>query len=131
MTFAICVEVGLRVLLDLLRRQPGAARVAAAGVADRGRRGADDEHGGVAEFLELAQLPQRDRVAEVNVEAGRVDAVLHAKRLAGRVAVFELLLEFVARLDLRGPARDLLAVDLRRKERLACVTRKMERGRRR
>ena len=77
-------EVGLGVLLDLLGGQSLSARVAAAGVADRGRGGADDEHRGVAEFLELPQLAQRNRVAEVDVEAGGVDAVLDAQRLAGR-----------------------------------------------
>ena len=45
----------------------------------------------MAELLELPQLPQRDGVAEVDVEAGRVDAVLDAQRLAGRDAAFELL----------------------------------------
>ena len=54
----------------------------------------------VAEVLELPQLPQRDRVAEMDVEAGRVDAVLDPQRLAGREATFELLAELVARLDL-------------------------------
>ena len=58
----------------------------------------------MAEFLELAEFAEDDRVAEVDVEAGRVDAELDAQRLAGRVAAFELLPEFVARLDLRGAA---------------------------
>ena len=47
-----------------------------------------------------------DRVAEVDVEPGRVDAVLDAQRLAGRAAAFELLDEFVPRLDLLDAAAD-------------------------
>jgi hypothetical protein len=42
----------------------------------------------------------------VYVEAGRVDAVLDAQRLAGGVAAFELLPEFGRGLDLRRPAED-------------------------
>ena len=62
--------------LDLLRRQARAGLIAAAGVADQGGVVADDQHRLMAQFLEQAQLAQRNRVAEMDVDAGRVDAVL-------------------------------------------------------
>ena len=43
-------------------------------VADPGGEVADDQHRDVAEVLELAQLAQHDREAEVDVGGGRVDA---------------------------------------------------------
>ena len=78
------VDVGLRVLVDLLARERRARRVAARGVADERREVADDEHDGVPEVLELAQLAQRHGVAEVQVGGGRVDAELHAERPPAR-----------------------------------------------
>ena len=45
---------------------------------------ADDEHRDVAELLELAELAQHDREAEVDVGGGRVDAELGPQRAAGR-----------------------------------------------
>ena len=60
----------------------------------------------MAEFLKLPELPQRDCVPEVNVETGRVDAILNAEGLPGLAAAFELLLEFVAGFDLGGPAQE-------------------------
>jgi hypothetical protein len=60
----------------------------------------------MAEVLELAQLAEHHGVTEVDVETGRVDAELGAERFASGVAPFKLLFEFVARLDLRGTARD-------------------------
>ena len=61
-----------------MRPQRGAARR----VADAGGEVADDQDDGVAGVLELAQLLQHDRVAEVDVGRGGVDA--RASRAAGR-----------------------------------------------
>ncbi len=58
----------------------------------------------MAEFLEQAQLAQRDRVAEMHVDAGRIDAVLDAQRLAGLHAAFELPHQIGFGDDLFGPA---------------------------
>ena len=55
------------------RRAPGR-------VAHARRVVADDQHDPVAGVLELAQLAQHDRVAEVDVRRRRVDAELHAQR---------------------------------------------------
>src|SRR5262249_41614678 len=73
------LEVVDRVGLDLLLREPGARLIAPARIADERGVVADDEDGVVAEFLKETQLSQRDGVAEVDVDAGRVDAVLDAK----------------------------------------------------
>ena len=88
-------EVFAGVGLDLFRREAGAGLIAAAGVADEGGVIADDEDRLMAEFLEQAQLAQRDGVAEVNVDAGGVDAVLDAQRRVGADAAFELLAQLV------------------------------------
>ena len=57
---------------------------AAAGIADPGRVVADDQHDRVAEVLELAQLLEHDREAEVDVRRGRVDPELDPQRPAER-----------------------------------------------
>ena len=92
--------------LDLLRGQPGAGLVAAAGVADQGGVVADDQHRLMAQFLEQAQLAQRHGVAEVDVDAGRVDAVLDAQRLAGLDAALQLLPQLGLGHDLLDAAAD-------------------------
>ncbi len=53
-------------------------------VADARGVVADDQHHAVAGVLELAQLAQHDRVAEVDVGRGRVDPELHAQLAALR-----------------------------------------------
>src|SRR5262249_28316026 len=84
----------------------GARLVTAAGVADQRGVVADDEDGLVAEFLKQAQLTQGDGVAEVDVDAGGVDAVLDAEGLAGLDAAFEILPQIGLRHDLLGAAAD-------------------------
>ena len=49
----------------------------------------------MAEILQLAHLVQHDRVADVDVGRGRIEAKLDAQRLAARGAARELLREFV------------------------------------
>ena len=66
--------------VDLLLRELRAGRRLAAGIAEPGGEVAQDEDGGVAELLELAELAQHDREAEVDVRCGRVDAELHPER---------------------------------------------------
>ncbi len=60
----------------------------------------------MAEFLKEAQLAQGHRVAEVNVDAGGVDAVLDAQRLAGLDAALEFLDQLVFGRDLLGAPAD-------------------------
>ncbi len=73
-------EVGLRVRVDLLLRQPGPGRRAPRRVTDLGGEVAEDQHRDVAEVLEQPQPAQHDREAEVDVGGGRVDAQLHPQR---------------------------------------------------
>ena len=80
------LDVGGGVRLDLLLGEPGPGRRPARRVADLGGEVADDEHGGVAELLELAQLAQDHREAEVDVGGGRVDPELDPERATGRRA---------------------------------------------
>ena len=86
------LEVGLGVLLDLLLGEDRAGLGLTGGVADTGGVVADDEHGLVAELLELAELLEDDHVAEGQVRAGGVDAELHAQGLAGLEALEDLRL---------------------------------------
>ena len=52
------------------------------GIPDPGGEVADDQDREVSEILELAQFVQNDRMAEVDVGRGRVDAELHPQRPA-------------------------------------------------
>jgi hypothetical protein len=54
----------------------------------------------MAKFLELAQLTQGNRVAEMDIDSGRVDAVFHSQRLARGDAFFELFLHLPGRHDI-------------------------------
>ena len=83
------VEVGLRVRVDLLGREHGPRRRAPGRIAHARRVVADDQHDGVPEVLELAQLLQHDGVAEVQVGRRRVQAELDAQRPALGQALLE------------------------------------------
>ena len=72
-------------------------------VADPGGVVADDEHGLVAEVLELAHLPQHDGVAQVDVRGGGVQAELHAKLLAHAGRVSQPLLQLLLRVHRLAP----------------------------
>ena len=84
-------EVVTGVRLNLFGSEAGARLIPAARVADQGGVVADDQHRLVAEFLKKPQLAQRHGMAEMYVDAGRIDAVFDAQRLAGLEAPFELL----------------------------------------
>jgi hypothetical protein len=53
----------------------------------------------MAEFLELPHLSQRNSVAEMDVDAGRIDAVLDPQRQSGAAAPLQLLRQFLFRND--------------------------------
>jgi hypothetical protein len=74
------VDVGRGVRVDLFLRQPRPRDGTARRVADLRGVVAEDQHRGVAVFLELAQLAQHDREAEMDVGRRRVDAELHSER---------------------------------------------------
>ena len=71
------IEVVLGVFGHLGFGQARTGFVAARGVAHQGGVVSDDDDGGVAEILKLPELSERNGVAKVNADAGRVDAVLH------------------------------------------------------
>ena len=79
-----------RVGVDLGRVEHRAGARAAARIAYPCRVVADDQHDRVAEVLELAQLLQHDREAEMDVRRGRVDPELDPQRTAQRKLAFEL-----------------------------------------
>ena len=81
--FADLGDVGFGVGVDLLAAEDRAGGVSAGGIADAGGVIADDEHGLVAQFLELANDLQRHGMAERDVGGGRVHAELDPQRLAG------------------------------------------------
>ena len=74
------LDVRPRVGVDLLARELRARRRAPARIADARGVVADDEDDDVPAVLELAQLAQDDRVAEVDVRRRRVEAELDAQR---------------------------------------------------
>ncbi len=75
---AVAFGVGQHLFVGELRAGGGAT----ARVADHGGEIADDEDRFVAEVLELTQLSQHERVAEVEVGAGRIDSELDSERPA-------------------------------------------------
>ena len=77
------LDVAGGVLVDLVLRSRGRVTDLPGGVADLRGEVADDEHRGVAELLELAQLAQHDGEAEVDVGRGGVDPELRPERPAG------------------------------------------------
>ena len=89
--------VGFGVGVDLFAGERLAGDVLAGGVADERGGVADEEDDGVAELLEVAQLADEHRVAEVEVGRGGVEAGLDAQRDAGVAGLFEARGEGVGR----------------------------------
>src|SRR5450830_1021602 len=88
--------VCLRVREDLVLRELRARHFLAGGVADHSREVADQEDDRVPEALEVPHLPEDDRVPEMEVRRGRIEAHLHEQGLAGLRGADELLLQLVA-----------------------------------
>ena len=103
------LAVGATALLVGERR---AGRVAAGGVADHPGEVADQELDPVTEVLELPQLVDDHRVAEVQVGGGRVEAELHPEGAAGLQLPDEVLLE--QQFLTAAPDRGQLTVDVHR-----------------
>ena len=98
------VEIVDGVGFDLFLGELGARLVAAGGVADQGGVVADDDDGRVAQLLKLPELAQGDGMTEVDVDAGRVDAVLDAQGAVFADRAFELVEELRLGDDLLDPA---------------------------
>ncbi len=93
--------VGDEVGLDLLGRQPGPGGRPAGGVAHLGREIAQDQHGGVPQVLELAELPEHDGEAEMDVGGRGIDPQLHPEGLV--TAQFLAQVGFGDEVDGAGP----------------------------
>jgi hypothetical protein len=104
------VDVRLRVRLDLVGRELRPGLLLAGRIADERREVADDEHRGVARVLELPELAEHDRVAQVDVGRARVDAQLHAERSA----LLELLQQLLLGVDVDGAPEEVLQLLARR-----------------
>ncbi len=73
-------QVRFRVRLHLRRAQLHPCGALAGGIADAGREIPQDQHRRVARLLERPQPAKQDRMAQVDVAAGGVDAQLHPQR---------------------------------------------------
>src|SRR5262249_47448413 len=91
---------------DLLRREPGAGLIPAAGIADQCRVIAQNENRLMTQLLKQPQFSQWHSMAQVHIDTSRIDAVLHPQWLAGLHAALEFLPQLVFRHDLLGPAAD-------------------------
>jgi hypothetical protein len=96
--------VGAGVRLDFLFAQRLTGHVLAGRIADHAGEVADQEHHVVAEILELAQLVDEDRVAQVQIWGRGVEAGLHPQRPARGQALLQLAIQQ----DLLGSASDLV-----------------------
>jgi hypothetical protein len=96
--------VGAGVGLDLLLAQGLAGHVLARRITDHAGEITDQEHHVVAEILELAQLIDEDRVAQVQIRGRGVEAGLDPQRTTGG----ETLLQLAVQQDLLGSASQLV-----------------------
>src|SRR5690606_27774339 len=101
-------RVGFRVCGDLLGSETRPCLAAAARVADAGGVIPDHEDHLVAEILERAQLPYRDRVSDVQVRTRRIKALLDAQSLAGAMTALQLADQIVFGDDLQRISPDLI-----------------------
>ena len=83
--------VALGILHDLIVGEMRTCYRAAARIADHRGEITDDEDGLMAQFLELTQLGQPDRVTEMNIGRGWIDTKFHPKR----ASQIKLSLEFI------------------------------------
>ena len=91
------LAVTFRIGQHFLVRQVRPRCRSTARITDHSGKIADNKYRLVAEILELAQLSQNDRVAEMNIRTRWIDTEFHAQRSAER--------QFFAQLDLADDLR--------------------------
>ncbi|OPZ90551.1 MAG: hypothetical protein BWY73_01295 [candidate division TA06 bacterium ADurb.Bin417] len=106
------LPVGAEVPLDRFGVQQRSGFAPAGRIADAAGEVAHQEEDPVAQFLEVAQLPDRHRVAQVDVGRGRIDAVLDPERPAGLQGALQFQAQFRLRDDLDHPAPDYFQLPL-------------------
>src|SRR5204862_6207318 len=87
------VGVGLRVVGDLVSGKWRARRVASGRIADHPREIADQENNVMSKVLQLAELVELDRIAEMEVGTRGTEPSLDLERLAARQLRDELGLD--------------------------------------
>src|SRR5205085_1000173 len=75
----LLIRLGVRD--DLFARQGGTRRFFSGGVADHAGEVADEKDDAMTELLEVLHLADDDRMAEVDVGGGRIEADLDGERL--------------------------------------------------
>ena len=76
--------VSLGVFEDLFMRQRRPRDLFAGRISDQSREVADDEDDAMSELLKMLHLPNHDRVAEVKIGRGGIEADFHGQRFAPR-----------------------------------------------
>ena len=90
------------------RTQPTVARCRATRrIADHPGEVANQKNDRVSEILKMFQLAQQDRVPQVQIGSGRIEARLHPQRLARGERAFELRAQFGFFDDLRRALLDV------------------------
>ncbi len=98
------IEVGFRVGAHLLARERRTRFGLARGVANHRREIANEKNSGVAFLLEVLELAQHDRMAEVQIRRGGIDAEFHAQGFAGGARALDLRAQLLLADDFVGAA---------------------------
>ena len=100
--------VGLRVREDFFFRQLLSCDGAPGWITDQTRKVADQEDRGVAQILKVLHLPDKHRVAEMDIRRGRIEACFDAQRFAGLLRLLQLCDEFLFANDVDCTLADVL-----------------------
>ena len=76
------MQIGAGIGLHLRFTELHSSGAFAGGIADAGGEVANDQHGRMARILKRPQLAEQDRVAQMDIGAGGIDAELDPQRAA-------------------------------------------------
>ena len=100
--------IGFRVLLNLFGCQLFPRCRAARWIADQSGEVTDKKNDRVSKVLEMLHLPDKDRMAEMNVRRCGIETSLHPQWFSGFLRALQLLDQFFLTDDLDGaPANPL------------------------